>query len=86
MLPEHGAVDIIMGTDVAIGLPASGKGSEDEVYVASKPSPWTDASDERTTYSWPFDNDVTVAEELVPVMVAASGADAEVPLYTLTKS
>jgi hypothetical protein len=58
----------------------------DEVYDASNPAPLTDPSDEKTTVSgWPL-GAVTVTPDLVPVRDSASGADAEAPLYTLTKS
>ena len=60
-------------------------GVEAEVYIASNPALFTDPSDEKTTYSRPL-GDVTVTLALVPVTVSASGADAEAPLYTLTKS
>jgi len=50
------------------------------LYVASKPEACTDASDEKATYSWPFDNDFTVTSDRVPVIVSTSGADDEAPL------
>ena len=72
-----------MGTEVppgkAIGLAVSPGKVVDVWYVASKPEPCTDASDEKTTYSRPFDED-TVKSDLVPVMVSASGADDKAPL------
>jgi hypothetical protein len=81
------------GTAVGKGVPwkitgaklGTAPGREDKLYVASKPAASTDPSDEKTIYSWPL-GDVTVTPDLVPVIVSASGADAETPLYTLTKS
>ena len=86
VLPEHGTVDCLIGPAVATGIPVPAEGAPDELYVASNPARCTDASDEKTTYSCPFDDDVTVAEDRVPVMASARGADAEAPLYTLIKS
>ena len=74
----------VTGTATGVTVGVGGAGP-DEVYVASKPRPFTDPSDEKTTVSWPL-GDVTVTPDLVPVIDSASGADAEAPLYTLTKS
>ena len=71
----------------ATGVTVGVEGVEpDNVYVASKPNPFTDPSDEKTTVrGWPL-GDVTVTPELLPVIDSASGAVDEAPLYTLTKS
>jgi len=92
VLPEHATVGRAMGTlDAGVDGKSTGAtlgtapGVEDELYVASKPAAFTDPSDEKTTYSRPL-GDVTDTPDLVPVIDSASGADAEAPLYTLTKS
>ena len=60
--------------------------ADNEVYVASKPSPFTDPSDVNATYSWPLGDVTVTGDVLVPVIVSRSGADDVVPLKTLTKS
>jgi hypothetical protein len=59
---------------------------EAEVYVASNPAPFTDPSEENTTYSWPVSDVTVTGDGLVPVTDSKSGAVDDVPPYTLTKS
>ena len=73
-------------TGAMVGAALAAGAGADEVYIASKPASFTDPSDEKSTVSgWPL-GDVTVMPDRVPVMVAASCANDEAPLYTLTKS
>ena len=72
------------GSTTGAGL-GTAPGVDAELYVASNPAAFTDPSDEKATYSWPLGDD-TVTPDLVPVMVSASGAVDDMPLYTLTKS
>jgi len=57
---------------------------EAEVYVASKPAPFTDPSDVNTTYSWPLGDVTVTGDDLVPVNVSRSGAVDALPPYTFT--
>ena len=95
VLPEHAPVGRATGAGVPSLAPGLGTatgarlgtapGVDAELYVASNPAAFTDPSDEKATYSWPLGDD-TVTPDLVPVMVSASGAVDDMPLYTLTKS
>ena len=70
--PAAGAV---VGVELAAGA------TPDEVYIASKPAPLTDPSDEKSTVSaWPL-GDVTVTPDRVPVRDSASGAAEVAPAH-----
>ena len=75
-----------MLTVTGVASRAAARPGDDEVYVASKPSPLTDPSDVNTTNSWPLGDMTVTGDSFVPVTVSSNGADNDVPPYTLTKS
>ena len=88
VVPEHAPPNgRTVGTNVVRATAGIAVDTSDttEVYVASKPAPFTAESDVKTTYTWLLD-DVTERLVVIPVTTASRGADEDAPSYTLTKS